>query len=383
MFRALLTVSVLALGACSAAVPADGDGAQPAPPAAVSETKVKLTPFVEDSEQPWGMVFLSNGELLFTEKEGGLKRAAAGGAVSKVDGLPAAYTEGQAGYLGLALDPDFAGNRLVYVAYSKGKKGANATAVIRARLSDDGARLENVTQIFEADTRPSKAHFGGRLQFRGDGTLFVSLGDAFVLMDEAQNPMNTHGKIVRINPDGTIPADNPYADGVKGKAAVWSYGHRNIQGLFYDAETDTLWETEHGPKGGDELNRIEPGKNYGWPKVTYGVNYDGTVISAKTEGPDYVAPATYWVPSIAPSGLVKLTSDVYPGWKGDLFVGGMNGPDGLELTRVDMDETGKVVGRESLFNGEISVRDVIQGPDGHLYVASKDFDGIFRVDLAQ
>ncbi|HAE95218.1 MAG TPA: sugar dehydrogenase, partial [Hyphomonas atlantica] len=198
-------------------------------------------------------------------------------------------------------------------------------------------------------------------------------------MKDSQDPTNTHGKIVRINADGSIPADNPFADGENGKPSVYSYGHRNVQGLYYDPETDTLYETEHGPKGGDELNLVTPGTNYGWPKITYGVNYDGTIITNETEAEGMAQPMTYWVPSIAPSGLVMLTSDVYPGWKGDLFTGGMNGPAGLELTRIDM-ENGEVVGRESLFDGEYAIRDVVQGPDGHLYVATKDFDGIFRVD---
>ncbi len=386
MIRSLLLAAAAPalLVACSAST----EPAEPAAPAApveaaVSIGKLTLTPYVENAEMPWGMVFLHDGALLFTEKEGALKYAPPGGGDAKaVSGMPAAYTEGQAGYLGLTLDPDFATNRLVYVAYSKGDKAANATAVVRGRLKEDGSAIENITQIFEADTRASKAHFGSRLQFKSDGTLFITLGDAYVLKEEAQNPKNTHGKIVRINPDGTIPANNPYADGAQGHKAVWSYGHRNVQGLYYDASTDTLFATEHGPKGGDELNLIERAKNYGWPKITYGVDYSGAIISDKTEAPGMEQPMLYWVPSIAPSGLVMLTSDVYPGWKGDLFAGGMNGPAGLELTRIDMDGT-KAVGRESLFDGEISVRDVAQGPDGHLYVASKDLDGIFRVDVVK
>ena len=201
-------------------------------------------------------------------------------------------------------------------------------------------------------------------------------------MEMAQDPKITHGSIIRINKDGSIPADNPFADGAVGNPAVWSYGHRNEQGLYYDAETDTLYETEHGPKGGDEFNIIRKGANYGWPKITYGVDYDGTIITDQTEAEGMEQPLTYWVPSIAPSGLTKLTSDVYPGWKGDMFTGGMNGPAGLKLVRIDM-EDGKVAGREDLFDGEYPIRDVIQGPDGHLYIATKDMDGIFRVDVAE
>ena len=297
-------------------------------------------------------------------------------------GLPEAYIEGQGGYLGLVLDPDFETNRMVYISYSKGDDAANAAAVIKGRLSNDSSALENVEEIFWADRRDTAYHFGSRLQFANDGTLFVSLGEGFKYMKDSQDPSITHGKIVRINTDGSIPADNPFADGEAGAPAVWSYGHRNVQGLYYDAATGTLYETEHGPKGGDELNLVTPGTNYGWPEITYGVNYDGTIITNKTEAEGMAQPLTYWVPSIAPSGLVMLTSDVYPGWKGDLFTGGMNGPAGLELTRIDM-ENGEVVGKQSLFDGEYPIRDVLQGPDGHLYVATKDFDGIFRVDIAE
>lgn len=352
-------------------------------PVATSDFDVKLTPVVTEAEWPWGLAFLPNGDLLFTEKEGGLKFVAGGeGTPAPVSGLPEAYTEGQAGYLGLVLDPDFETNRMVYLSYSKGDDAANAAAVIKGRLSDDSSTLENVEEIFWADARDTAYHYGSRLQFANDGTLFVSFGEGFKYMKDAQDPANTHGAIVRINPDGSVPADNPYADGEGGAPAVWSYGHRNVQGLYYDATAGTLYETEHGPKGGDELNLVTPGTNYGWPEITYGVNYDGTILTDKTEAEGMAQPLTYWVPSIAPSGLVMLTSDVYPGWKGDLFTGGMNGPAGLELARIDM-EDGEVVGKESLFDDEYPIRDVVQGPDGHLYVATKDFDGIFRVDVVE
>ena len=354
-------------------------------PDVASETKVKLTQVVAEAEFPWGMVFLPNGDLLFTEKEGGLKRVAGGeGAPVAVSGLPEAYTEKQAGYLGLTLDPDFGTNRLVYMSYSKGTAEDNTTAIVQARLSDDGNALENVTEIFAGDTRNTGLHYGSRLQFAKDGTLYATVGEGFAFMDLAQDPKTTHGTVIRINADGSIPADNPFADGTVGHPAVWSYGHRNSQGLFYDAGTDTLYETEHGPKGGDELNIISKGANYGWPKITYGVNYDGTIITNQTEAEGMENPLTYWVPSIAPSGLTRLTSDIYPGWKGDLFTGGMNGPAGLKLVRIDM-EDGIVVGREDLLTGDeegYPIRDVIQGPDGHLYVATKNMDGIYRLDIA-
>ncbi len=373
----LPAVAVLAaLAACSQPV-------EPSAPIAVSDTKVKLEPLVA-AEQPWGMVFLADGGLLFTEKEGGLKYLAPGGAASTpVTGLPQALVADQAGYLGLALDPDFAASRLVYVSLSSGTPEANSTLVVRGRLSDDHSALENVEELFRGDLRDTTYHYGSRLAFGNDGTLFVTIGEGYKYMDLSQDPKTTHGKVIRINPDGSIPADNPFADGAAGNPAVWSYGHRNMQGLYFDTVSGTLWETEHGPKGGDELNIITKGANYGWPKVTYGVNYDGTVITDQTESEGITAPQTYWVPSIAPSGLTMLTSDVYPGWKGDLFVGGMNGPSGLVLVRIDL-EGGKVIGKEDLLReANQAFRDVVQGPDGYLYVANKDFDGIFKVVLAE
>ena len=372
---AIALIAAVSLAACG--------GAADITPGTTSDFTVKLVPVVEEAEFPWGMVFLPNGDLLFTEKDNGLKRAPGGsGAPLAVSGMPAAHTTRQGGYLGLTLDPDFVANRSLYIAYSKDVTGGTATAVIRAHLSEDGAALENVTEIFVADARPTSLHFGARLQFLGDGTLAIALGEGFKLMDEAQNPGTTHGTIVRINPDGSIPTDNPYADGVNGHTAVWSFGHRNVQGLYYDAGTGTLYATEHGPKGGDELNIIRRGNNYGWPKITYGVNYDGTILTPHTEAEGMAKPELFWVPSIAPSGLTMLTSDVYPGWKGDLFAGGMNGPDGLKLVRIDM-EGGQVIARENLLDGEYAIRDVIQGPDGHLYIATKDMDGIFRLDVAE
>ena len=369
-------VSVLAIGACSA------ESAGPADPPAdtASDLEVTLTPVVE-AEFPWGMAFLPNGDLLFTEKENGLKYVAGGeGAATPVTGLPPALTEGQAGYLGITLDPDFATNRLVYISYSQGTEADNGTAVIKGRLSDDHSALEDVTQIFRADSRDTAYHFGSRLQFANDGTLFVSLGEGFKYMKRAQDLDITHGKLVRINADGTIPDDNPFVGQEGAKPEIYSYGHRNIQGLYYDKASDTLYETEHGPKGGDEFNVIHPGANYGWPVITYGVNYDGTIITEETEKEGMEQPLTYWVPSIAPSGLTRLSGDVYPGWEGDFFAGGMNGPAGLELTRIRL-EDGKVTERESLFDGEYAIRDVAESPDGHLYVATKDLDGIFRIDV--
>lgn len=348
-------------------------------PTLVSETTVTLEPVVA-ADQPWGMAFLPDGGFLFTEKEGGLKFLASGSGAepASVAGVPAAFTDGQAGYLGITLDPDFADSRLVYLALSSGTAEANSTLVVRGRLSEDASALEGVEEVFRGDMRTTAYHYGSRLAFANDGTLFITVGEGYSYMQDAQDPKTTHGKIIRVNPDGSIPADNPFADGVAGNPAVWSYGHRNPQGLYYDAVSGTLWSTEHGPKGGDELNIITPGTNYGWPAITYGIDYSGKIISDKTEAPGMAQPELYWVPSIAPSGLTMLTSDVYPGWKGDLFAGGMNGPSGLVLVRIDLQD-GKVIGKEDLLKGEYAIRDVVQGPDGYLYIATKDFDGIFKL----
>lgn len=370
---ATFILSPFMLAACSAATETA--------PVAESNIALELTPFVEDAEFPWGMVFLPNGDLLFTEQERGLRLAPKGKTTSRtVTGMPPALNEGQGGYLGLTLDPDFASNRLVYVAYSEGTADDNATAIVKARLNEASTAIESVERIFRGTSRDTAFHYGARLQFLNDGTLICSIGEGFRYMKEAQNTANTHGKVVRINTDGSIPEDNPFATG-GGHPAVWSYGHRNIQGMIYLPETNQIYATEHGPKGGDELNLIEKGANYGWPKVSYGVNYDGTIITRDVEASGVKPPLHFWVPSIAPAGLVRLTGNVYPGWEGDFFSGGMNGPAGQKLVRLDM-ENGAVVGVEDLLEGDLSIRDVIEGPDGHLYVADKGIEGIFRVDIA-
>ncbi|MEO0982132.1 MAG: PQQ-dependent sugar dehydrogenase [Pseudomonadota bacterium] len=374
--RFALAASALALTACN--------GGATTPEATSSGVAVALTPVAEGLEFPWGMVFLPNGDMLVTEREGRL-RILRDGALdpTPIAGTPEAYVARQGGYLGLALDPAFEENRLVYLAYSKGPADANGTAVVRGRLSEDAARLDDVEEIFLSSTRDTTLHYGGRLQFLSDGTLIVTLGDGFRYMQEAQNVENTHGKIVRINSDGSVPADNPNAAAGGLAATVYSHGHRNVQGIAYDAETGALYAHEHGPKGGDELNLIEPGVNYGWPSITYGVNYDGTIITNDTEREGMAQPMVQWVPSIAPSGMALYTGEAYPGWTGDLFIGAMNGPRGQKLVRIDL-EDGAVAGQEDLLaDAGIAYRDVVQGPDGLLYLATADLDGtIYRLDIA-
>ncbi len=398
MIRHSLLAATLGFALTACGQPQNGSApaenlAAPASAKSISP-QISLTK-ISDAEFPWGMAFLPSGDLVFTEKENGLKWLSAACATGALDasteaactptpitGLPPALTTGQAGYLGLTTDPAFAENNTLYIAYSKGAAKANATVVLRATFNAAENTLEDVSEIFVADERAAPAHFGSRLQFADADTLFVSLGDAYVHMEDAQTPINTHGTLIRIKSDGSIPTDNPFADGEGGHPAVWSYGHRNSQGLYFDAETNTLYATEHGPKGGDEFNMITKGANYGWPAITYGIDYSGAIISKHTEKEGMQQPLSYWVPSIAPSGLTRLTTNLYDGWKGDFLVGGMNGPEGLKLVRLDM-EDGKVAAREDLLTGEYSIRDVIEGPDGHVYLATKDLNGLFRLDVAE
>ncbi len=372
----------LALAACAEQA---GPGATAGAGAATDWT---LTEIASGLEFPWGMAFLPNGDLLVSEREGRL-RIIRDGTLDPVaiSGTPDdAFVERQGGYLDMALDPNFADNRLVYLSYSRGDADSNHTAVVRGRLSDDASALEAVEEIFASHV-PAKrggAHFGSRFGFLGDGTLLITLGDGFAWKDEAQSVDNHFGTIVRINRDGSLPADNPFADQAGPAAAVWTYGHRNVQGLVIDDTRGLIYAHEHGPKGGDELNLIEPGTNYGWPAITYGVNYDGSIITTETKKEGMAQPAVKWVPSIAPSGMTLYTGDAYPGWQGDLFIGAMNGPDGRKLVRIDLDEAGGVVGTEDLLKDrQLGFRDVETGPDGKLYLASMDIDGVvYRLDPA-
>lgn len=384
MTRLFAALPVLALAAaCS--------GAADTAPAAETPTEfdLELTEVASGLEFPWGMAVLPSGDMLVTEREGRL-RILRGGELDPepITGVPGdILVERQGGLLDVALDPDFETNRLVYLSYAKGTSDSNATAVTRGRLNEDATALEGAEDILVAHT-PQKTgggHFGSRLDFMQDGTLLVTTGDGFRWMDEAQETDNHFGKILRINPDGTVPDDNPFAAEGGPAAKIWTYGHRNVQGLYVDTVRDKVYAHEHGPKGGDELNIIEPGTNYGWPEITYGVNYDGTIITTETEKEGMAQPAMHWVPSIAPSGMVVYRGEAYPGWQGDIFIAALNGPAGMKLVRVDLDEAGNVVGREDLLTDEDKAyRDVEIGPDGKLYLAGNGLEaGIYRVDLVE
>ena len=333
-------------------------------------------------QNPWSLAFLADGRMLVTEKAGRLRIVTPDGQLGEpIHGLPKVETAGQGGLLDVALDPAFRDNATVYWSFSEadpdGGRG-NSTAVARGKL--EGNRLSGVQVIFRQTPKfASSAHFGSRLVFARDGRLFITLGDRFSRRDDAQLLDNHHGKIVRIEADGKVPADNPFVGKAGALPEIWSYGHRNVQGAAIHPTTGELWADEHGPQGGDELNAVEAGKNYGWPVITYGAEYgSGAKIGVGTSQPGMEQPLTYWVPSIATSGLAFLTSERYPGWNGNAFVGGLRKQ---LLVRLELD--GRKVVREHRLLQDLGerIRDVRQGPDGWLYVLTDSSNGrIIRLE---
>ena len=320
-------------------------------------------------KNPWSVAFLPDGAMLVTERDGRL-RVVRGGKLQKepVAGTPKVLARGQGGLLDVAVHPEFGSNGLIYLSYSAAGTGGANTAVMRAKLTGD--RLENPQVIFEARPKTGgENHYGSRLLFAADGTLFVTLGDRFTYRDEAQNTANHLGKVVRINDDGSVPKDNPFVGTSGAMPEIYSYGHRNSQGIALRPGTSEIWQHEHGPRGGDEVNLLKPGANYGWPKITYGVDYSGAIISDKKALPGMEQPVVYWVPSIAPSGMAFYQGDKFPKWKGDLFVGALAK---THLRRLRLDGA-KVVEQEELLAGlDERIRDVRAGPDGFLYVVTDD-----------
>jgi len=342
---------------------------------------VRLITVARGLEKPWGMAFLPDGRLLVTEKPGRLRIVATDGKVGPpLAGVPAVDSAGQGGLLDVALDPEFAANRLVYLSYAEPRDGGNGTAVARGRLADSG--LAGLQVIFRQQPAvKSGHHFGSRLVFARDGRLFVTLGERNSERARAQTLDSHIGKVVRIERDGKVPADNPFVGRAGALPEIWSYGHRNVQGAALHPGTGELWTNEHGPKGGDELNRTLAGRNYGWPKVTYGVEYSGAKISDSPTAPGIEPPVHYWVPSIATSGLLFYTGDRFPRWKGNAFVGGLKSE---QLSRLEFDGN-EVVHEEVLLRGVVGdrVRDVEQGPDGLIYLLTDEGDGrLLRIEPA-
>ena len=332
-------------------------------------------------QNPWGLVFLPDGRMLVTERPGRLRLVEKDGKMSRpISAVPNVSARNQGGLLDIQLDTNFASNRTLYICFAEPRAGGNGTSVARATLNASGDSLVDVKVIFRQEpTYQGGYHFGCRIVPDRAGALFVALGDRYDLKDEAQNPANHLGKIVRIMPDGSTPADNPAPSGMRAgwKPEIWSIGHRNVQGAALHPETGQLWTAEHGAKGGDEVNTPKKGLNYGWPVITYGIDYSGVKIGEGTAKEGMEQPVYYWDPSIAPSGAAFYTGDAFPAWKGNLFVGALAGQ---KLSRLTLKgET--VIAEEQLFIGmNKRIRDVRQGPDGFLYLLVDDANGeILRV----
>ena len=342
-----------------------------------AQASYSLETVAENLNFPWSIAFTPEGDYLVAMRSGVVRRISAGGEVSPaLEGLPASYVLSQGGYFDITLDPGFTDNQRIYLSFAYGTPELNGTRIVTGRLN--GNRVENVTPIFTVSPlKDTAVHYGGKMLFLPDGTLVMTTGDGFEYREAAQDTFNLMGKIIRINSDGSIPADNPYASNGLGNAAVWSYGHRNPQGLVLDKMSGHLYSHEHGAKGGDELNLIKPDTNYGWPAVTKGVNYSGAYVSPLRSAPGIEEPLTYWDPSIGASGLAIYDGDAFPNWRGKLFIGALVDEEVRMLTLSD----GRVVDEQAMFS-EIGarIRDVRTGPDGMLYLLTDSEQGkVIRV----
>jgi glucose/arabinose dehydrogenase len=340
-----------------------------------SAGELKVDTVAKGLSHPWGLQFLPDGRMIVTERPGRIRIVAKDGKLSEpLKGVPQVRASGQAGLLDIALDRNFAQNRTLYFCFTN-DSGGNA-AVARAKLAGDTA-LDDVKVIFRQQGPGGSNNHGCRIAQAPDGNLFVTFGDHFGPRDEAQNLGNDNGKLIRIAPDGSIPKDNPFVGKQNARPEIWSYGHRNPQGLAFNPASGELWEQEHGPRGGDEVNIIGKGKNYGWPVIGYGIDYNGSKIHESTPKDGMEQPIKYWVPSIAPSGMAFYTAGLIPKWKGSLFVGALAGQMLVRLTL----EGEKVTGEERLLQGiRERIRDVRQGPDGALYLLTDASNGrILRV----
>jgi glucose/arabinose dehydrogenase len=377
--RPALSVAIAAWLVAGAPGPASGQaGAPRSPTPAPVKAAVRVETVAGGLDHPWGLAFLPDGSMLVTERPGRLRLVEGDGRVSEpLGGVPQVRAHGQGGLLDVALDPRFADNRLVYLSYSEpGAGGTAGTAVARGRLGND--RLEDVRVVYQQQPKVrGSVHFGSRLVFRRDGTLFVTQGDRGDHSEAAQDLSSGIGKIVRINPDGSVPRSNPFVGRPGARPEIWSYGHRNVQAAALNPETGELWTVEHGARGGDELNRPEAGKNYGWPMISYGVHYWGGKIGEGTAKPGMEQPVYYWDPVIAPSGMTFYTGEMFPDWKGSILIGSLQ--PGL-LVRLTPDD-GRVA-REERYLADLRerIRDVRQGPDGLVYLLTDSSKGrILRV----
>ena len=337
---------------------------------------IKYEQIVEGLKNPWGMAFLPDGDILITEKEGEIRIVREGQLLDqKVEGVPEIYVRGQGGLLDIELHPDFENNHWLYLSYGSDEGTGSGGNTTIARFTYQDQRLSNKKIIYKATPNTTHGnHWGSRLAFDSEGFLYFTVGDRGRRNQNPQDLSRDGGKVYRIMDDGTIPKDNPFFNRPKAKTAVYSYGHRNPQGLAIDLGNNHIWEHEHGPQGGDEINLIQPGKNYGWPILSYGINYDGTSFAEDTARVGMQSPVIYWVPSIAPCGLTVVKGNRYPGWDGDLIVGSLKFS---YLVHVEI-EGDKVVSQEKIAEGIGRVRNVEQGPDGFLYVGVEG-KGLFRL----
>lgn len=330
------------------------------------KTSFQIDTLFSELENPWGLTWLPDGRMLVNERKGEI--LVFDGDVytgEQLQGFPLTYVRGQSGLLDIQLHPDYEENGWIYVTYAKPGEGGGSTTLIRFKL--DGNQITNLEELYQ--TQPlsnSGVHFGSRIIFDNDGYLYFSTGERG-LKENSQNLSNDMGKIHRLHDDGRIPADNPFVNEPGAKPSIWSYGHRNVQGMVYDRENDRIYATEHGPRGGDELNLVEKGKNYGWPVITYGIDYSGEIISDLTHKEGMEQPVHYWTPSIATCGLLLYTGDQFPAWKGNLFAGALAL---THIARVEL-ENGRYIHEEKLLERFGRVRQIAQSPDGYIYVLTE------------
>lgn len=343
----------------------------------VASTGYRIDTLAEGLEHPWSIAFLPDGRMLVTERAGRLRLLGPDGLrEAPVEGVPEAFVSGQAGLFEVALDPAFADNQWLYLSLATGTARSNHATLVRGRWVED--RLEDVTTLFTAwPGKTGDAHYGGRIAFLADGTLVMGLGDGFDYREDAQRLGNHIGSLIRINTDGSVPDDNPFVGRAGALPEIYSYGHRNVQGLVYDADNNRLWSHEHGPRGGDEINLVRAGHNYGWPLLTQGVDYNGALITPFTRIDGMTAPNWVWTPSIAPSGMALYSGELFPQWRGSLFVSALAAK---KVVRV-MLAGGRPVSEEALFTElDARIRDVRMGPDGALYLLTDASGGrVLRV----
>jgi aldose sugar dehydrogenase len=362
----------IAMALFASCIPSTAQNAQRSPTPRTLAAPGRVTTVAQGLVHPWGIAFLPDGRMLVTERPGRLRIIGRDGKLSApLSGVPRVHAVGQGGLLDVALDPSFARNQVIYLSFAESDADGNAgTAVARARLGDRG--LTDVRVIYRQQPKVrGGGHYGSRIVFRRDGTMFVTQGDRMNYREQAQNLSSGLGKVVRINSDGSIPRDNPFVGRSNVRPEIWSYGHRNVQSAALHPDTGELWTVEHGARGGDELNRPQAGKNYGWPVITYGVDYSGAKIGIGTAKEGMEQPVYYWDPVIAPSGMMFYTGNAYPGWKGSVFIGSLQPG---ALVRLQM-QNGKVTREERYLDTDERIRDVAQGPDGLIYAITDSEEG--------